>query len=98
MEEVPRRVAQLYEVDKIVLYGSVARGEADEESDLDLLIVTAKPLTRTERHKITDLVFEVNLEFGTNLSTLVVDRETWESGLFSVLPIHDEINREGILL
>ncbi len=85
------------EVEEIVLYGSVARGEADEESDLDLLVVTARPLSRAESHeKITHVVCEVNLRFDTNLSTLVVDRHAWETGLISVLPIRDEILRDGV--
>ncbi|MFB0546154.1 MAG: HEPN domain-containing protein [Anaerolineae bacterium] len=85
------------EVEEIVLYGSVARGEADEESDLDLLVVTAKPLSRAESHeKITHVVFEVNLRFDTNISTLVVDRDEWETGLISVLPIRGEILRDGV--
>ncbi len=85
------------EVEEIVLYGSVARGEADEESDLDLLVVTARPLSRTESHeKITHVVFEVNLRFDTNVSTLVVDRHEWETGLIAVLPIREEILRDGV--
>ena len=48
------------------------------------------------RHQITDIVFEINLKFGTNFSTLVVDRESWDSGLYSVLPLRDEIVREGV--
>ena len=80
----------------ITLYGSAARQEADQESDIDLLIVTELPLPRQVRHQITDIVFEINLRFDTNISTLVVDRKSWESGLFSVLPLHDEIIREGV--
>ena len=44
----------------------------------------------------TDIVFDVNLQFGTNLSTLVVDQESWEAGIISVLPLRNEIIRDGI--
>jgi len=83
-------------VESILLYGSVVRGEADEESDIDLLVLTSRKLSRYERHQITDLVYDVNLAEGTNFSTLVVDRPSWENGLFSVLPIHKQIAKEGI--
>jgi predicted nucleotidyltransferase len=79
-----------------VLYGSATRGQADEESDLDLLIVTSQPLTRFERHEITNVVFDVNLRHDTKFSTLVVDLKLWETGVLSVLPLHDEILRDGI--
>jgi predicted nucleotidyltransferase len=98
LAEVHRRLLSDFKVEKIILYGSVARGEADEESDLDLLVLTARPFTRTARHKITDAVFETNLHYDTNLSTLVVDRDAWEAGAVSVLRIRDEILRDGIPL
>lgn len=98
LDELRRRLFDEYDIEALVLYGSVARGEADEESDLDLLIVTAQPLTRFARHSITDAVFELNLHYGTNLSTLVVDRKSWEAGPISVLPLRDEILKEGISL
>jgi len=44
----------------------------------------------------TDIVFDVNLQFGTNFSTLVVDQESWEAGIISVLPLRNEIIRDGI--
>jgi len=96
--ELHRRLFAEFDVEAVILYGSVARGEADEESDLDLLIMTAQRLTRTARHEITDMVFEVNLLYGTNFSTLVVDRNSWEVGVFSVLPLREEILKDGIRL
>jgi predicted nucleotidyltransferase len=96
LREIKQRLRAMDEVKALVLYGSVARGQADEESDVDLLVVTNRPLTRLERHEITNVVFEVNLEHGTNVSTLVVDADSWDTGMLSVLPIRDEIVRDGI--
>jgi uncharacterized protein len=96
LSEIKLRLREKFDITDFVLYGSVARGQADEESDADLLIVTSGPLSRFERHGITDIVFEVNLRYDTNFSTLVVDRESWETGMISVLPIRNEIIRDGI--
>ncbi|MBI4553925.1 MAG: nucleotidyltransferase domain-containing protein [Candidatus Latescibacteria bacterium] len=96
LQAVARRLQAEFELEALILYGSVIRGEADEESDLDVLVLTTTPLPRSVRHRITDIVFEINLQYGTNISTVVVDRVTWESGPFSVLPIHDTILAEGI--
>lgn len=82
----------------MILYGSIVRGESNEESDIDFLVLTRRPLTRYERHQITDIVFEINLEFETNISTLVVDHNPWTTGTIAVLPIHAEIEEEGVLL
>ena len=98
LSEICRRLTGMFDIEEIILFGSVARGEADQESDLDLLIVTKFPLRRTVRHQITDIVCEINLQFDTNLSTLVVDRSSWQTGTFSILLIHDEIIKEGVSL
>ena len=98
LAQLRRRLFDEFDIESLILYGSVARGEADQESDLDLLIVTPDPLTRPKRHEITDLVFEINLRYGTNLSTLVVDRRSWEAGAIAVLPLREEILMDGIAL
>lgn len=86
------------ELEALALYGSTARGEASEESDLDLLILTKHPLTRPARHQITDLAFEINLHYGTNLSTVVVDHDLWEKGVFSILPFKEEVLKDSVYL
>jgi len=96
--ELKKRIIIKFDIKSIILFGSVARGESDEESDADLLIVTTKKLSRLERHKITDIVFEINLSYDTNFSTLVIDEDTWTSGFFSILSIYEEITMDGILL
>ncbi len=96
LNEIKQKVRVRFNAKEFILYGSISRNQADSESDIDLLIINDKPVSRFERHEITDIVFEVNLNYNTNFSTLVVDDETWESGMISVLPIKDEIMRDGI--
>ncbi len=98
LRQIKTKVMAEFPVVDVVLYGSVARGEGDDESDVDLMIVISEPITRFRRHEITDIVFDVNLQFGTNFSTLVVDKESWDTGMISVLPLRDEILRDGIRL
>ena len=98
LADLRQRRSSRFEIERIVLFGSAARGEADEESDLDLLILTRQPLSRPTRRQITDLIFDTNLRYGTNLSSLVIDRDNRERGPASVLPIHDEILKDGVAL
>ena len=98
LDLIKTKVMAAFPVVDLVLYDYTARGDADEESDQDLMIIIPEPISRFKRHEITDIVFDVNLQFGTNFSTLVVDRDSWETGMISVLPLRDEIMRDGIRL
>ena len=98
LQDLAQRLSHEFDIERLVIYGSVVRSEADAESDLDVLVLTKQPLTRFERHRITDVVFDINLRYGTNVSTLVVDHKLWKTGPISVLPIRDEIRRDGIVL
>ena len=98
LQETKRRISADFAVDRIVLFGSVVRGEADEESDVDLLIVLREPSNHLVRNQISRLLLDINLKYDTNLSGLVVEQPAWDEGLLTVLPIRTEIQEEGIRL
>jgi uncharacterized protein len=98
LQETKRRISTEFAVDRIVLFGSVVRGEADEESDVDLLIVLREFPNHLVRNQISRLLLDINLEYDTNLSGLVVEQPTWDEGLLTVLPIPAEVQEEGIRL
>jgi predicted nucleotidyltransferase len=49
LEEVVDRVGQALAPEQVILFGSYAEGRATADSDLDLLVVTERPLSRKER-------------------------------------------------
>ena len=78
---------------QVVLFGSRARGEGDAESDLDLLV--ARPIDWRERQALVDALFEIELTHEVILSPLVVMR-AWQQGPYTALPIHEEVERDGV--
>jgi predicted nucleotidyltransferase len=48
IDEIVRRVTAAAQVDRIVLFGSTAAGEATRDTDVDLLILESAPLNRRE--------------------------------------------------
>ena len=44
IQDAVRRTAQDYGLTRVVLFGSFARGEADDSSDIDLVVETSRPL------------------------------------------------------
>ena len=92
------QISAEFAVDRLVLFGSVVRGEDDEESDVDLLVVLKEPPEHKIRNRISRIILGVNLEYDTNLSSIVVEQQAWDDGPLSVSPIHEEIEEEGIRL
>ena len=66
---------QQFPVERVMLFGSKARGDADAESDIDLLVLTRRRLNWQERDEITNALFDLQLEMEVVLSTLVVASE-----------------------
>lgn len=50
-------------LERLILYGSVARGERGEESDVDVFAVVRE---RKEKKQLQDLAFEVGLKHGVS--------------------------------
>lgn len=82
-------------VKEIVLYGSKARGDFMDESDIDLLFITDRILTRAEKFEISDAVYEAEVENDVVVSVVFV-----EAGNFWMkdLPFLKQVQREGIKL
>ncbi len=85
-----------FPVEKIILYGSKATGTDDEESDIDLLVLTSRELSWSKRNAITDALFDIQLKYDVVISTLVVPNREWSEGIYAVLPIHKEVERYGV--
>jgi predicted nucleotidyltransferase len=92
------RITSQFKVDRIVLFGSTVEGTSDAESDVDLLIVLMESPSRAACDRITSVILDIDLEYETNLSELIVDRQTWDYGLPSALAIHEKIEADGIPL
>jgi uncharacterized protein len=96
LRQIKTRVAERFQVRRFVLFGSKARGDCHEESDVDILVLTERPLTFAEKDVVSDIFFEANLAFDTNFSRVIVDEQSWSHGLVSALPIHENVMREGV--
>jgi len=83
---------------EIILYGSRARGDAEPESDYDLLILTDEEATLEREDFFRRQLFAIELETGTVLTVIQLGRKNWISPLYSTMPLYQNIKREGIIL
>ncbi|MFO7794442.1 MAG: nucleotidyltransferase domain-containing protein [Candidatus Nanohaloarchaea archaeon] len=76
-EFVERAEEELGEsLEKLVLYGSVARGEENEGSDVDVFAVVKE---KSDKEVLEELAFDVNVEFGVFMVPVVKTVEEFES-------------------
>lgn len=81
-----------------ILYGSKTRGDHDEHSDIDLLIITSRPLHWKEEKAIVESLFDIGMQYDVIFSPLFVPDEEWEGGIFTTFPIYKEIMNDGALV
>lgn len=80
------------------LFGSVARGDADGESDIDLLIV-ANDLQASELHALlAQLQADVRSWTGNDLQLVEHTPESWRKLVRSKNPLVEQVRLDGISL
>lgn len=83
------------EVHSVTLYGSKARGDASEDSDIDLLILTRQE-SAVLRRDVIKIASQVSLYFDVLISPRVIGLNRWlKQKTFSLNRIVDQ---EGIRL
>ena len=96
--EFSRRIVERHpEVDAVVLYGSVARREAHEGSDLDLAVL-ARSVTKELEDDALSLAIEIGDQFGVFVQEIVDDLSYFESRAHLGYPWQRTIARMGISL
>ena len=88
--KVKRRLSEITPVKRLVVYGSRARGKPVKYSDLDLYIELGTKVNPTLRKKIREIAWEVSLDSGVVISTLVASER------LKGQPILKAIKAEGI--
>jgi len=83
---------------KVILYGSRARGNAEPESDYDLLVLVDNPVNLEEEHIFRKQLFPIEIETGCVLTVNVYSYRDWNSQLYRAMPFHKNVEREGLFL
>ncbi len=76
------------------LFGSFARGEADEESDVDVAVVL-EHVDWTTWREVVDLATDVGFPFDLRISPTIFDAETYATWRTQERPLVMDIERQG---
>jgi len=83
---------------QVILFGSRARGDAEPDSDMDILVVLDEPRTREVRDTVSDCTWEAGFDAGVVVASVVFTREEWENGPEYYSPLAEAVRSEGIPL
>jgi len=97
LKELREELSAKYPIIDIRLYGSKARGEGKEDSDLDIMIEIPN-YNRAMVAEIDDIIYRINLKHDVFISALVFGKDELEEGPMSEAPIYKVIQREGVPL
>lgn len=93
---VVERLISVYRPDRIYLFGSIARGDADEDSDYDLMVLV--PDDATPERRGSRLAYQALRGTGIAADVLVWTRGSFERRAHVVASLPATVLREGKLL
>ena len=81
----------------VILFGSYARGDFDDESDIDILVVANMSSEEMQncRRELDSLCGEMLLDYGVLVSIIEKDYDTY-SRYANILPFYKNIAKEGV--
>ncbi|RLA84375.1 MAG: nucleotidyltransferase domain-containing protein [Deltaproteobacteria bacterium] len=91
LKEVIKRIVEMAQPDKIILFGSAARGRMGPSSDLDLLVIKAG----VHRRQLAQAIYRNFIGVGFPVDIVVVTPEDIERYKNSVGLIVESALREG---
>lgn len=106
LNELKAKIYERFPDSEIILYGSKARGDSDEESDIDLLILINYPPQDWEagdidsnlERQIRDISFDLELKYEVVFNILIESKQYWDTPLANAMPIHWNIENEGVYI
>jgi predicted nucleotidyltransferase len=95
LEQIKLLKRQLIPNDRLILFGSQARGDARPDSDWDLLVLLDKPSLASSDDDFYGYPFaEIGWAYGVYLSAKVFARPEWEKQRASLF--YKNVEQEGI--
>jgi predicted nucleotidyltransferase len=84
-------------VQQIILYGSVAREEEKDDSDIDIAIILNHGFDSVIRERFITWASELDLKYGRVFSIIDIEKDNMDKW-GNVLPFYKNIRQEGVVL
>ena len=99
VEEYAKLVVSNMVVNKIILYGSYARGDYTENSDIDIMVLLdlSDMDIKKYRHELSGMTYDFNMDYDLDIKPIVKNKEHFNKWV-DVYPFYTNIEREGVKL
>ncbi len=97
INDFKNEIIKLYETKfiKIILFGSYARQTANDDSDIDLLVVLKGEINKGEEiDRMIDIITDLNLKYNTLISVIPVSESEFEN---IKSPLLLNVQKEGVV-
>ncbi len=84
-------------LDSVLLYGSYARGDYNDESDVDIMakLNMSADEIRSYRPRVSELASDIGLKYDILISIKLQDKSVFDRYL-NVLPFYRNVNTDGV--
>lgn len=96
LNKIKEAIRSVDETAEVILFGSRARGDNKQDSDWDILVLTDKEDNYALLSKMTDKVYDIELEYEQAVSKIIIDRPRWDK--MSITGFYENVIRDGIAL
>ena len=85
------------DLSKVILYGSYARGDFHDNSDVDVMVLVKISPEEIEKieESVFDLAFDIEMEHGIHISPIIKNEDQFEYWV-DVLPFYRNVRNEGV--
>jgi len=97
LENIRTLKRQLLPNEKVILFGSQARGDARPDSDWDLLVLLDKEkITYDDEGKYAYPFADMGWDYGVYLSVKMYTEKEWSNHTFT--PFYKNVQKDGVLI
>lgn len=84
---------------QVILYGSYARGDYRDNSDVDVMILVDLPEDKIKKieNDVYDIAFEIEMDTGIDISPVIKSNAQYEYWA-DVLPYYRNVREEGVVV
>jgi uncharacterized protein len=101
LDEIVQNTSQIYgdKLKEIVLYGSYAKGQEDDESDIDIMVlvnIDEKELAQYDE-KINQMIGDMSMKYFKVISLVDMSYEKFMKWV-NIVPYYTSVSSEGVVL